>query len=58
MVEEIIKALNKEETFKRIFEQLKCTDEEFLKALSIQQEATYTTVIHNDPNYNYETVAY
>ena len=58
MIEKIIKLLNEEGTFKSIFEELRCTDEEFLKALSEQQECTFTTVIHDDPNYDGETVAY
>lgn len=58
MQEEIIKLLNEGAYFKDIFEKLKCTDEQFLKALSEQQEMEFTTVIHNDPNYSFETVAF
>ena len=58
MKKQIIAMLNNGERFKVIFEKLKCTDKEFLDALSEQQQDTYTTVIHDDPKYNGETVAY
>lgn len=59
MNDKIIDMLNNGERFKVIFEKLKCTDQEFLKALSEQQEGDmFTTVIHNYPEYNGETVAY
>lgn len=58
MHEKIIEMLNNEKSFKEIFKQLKCTDEEFLRALSEQQEYTFTNIIHNATNYDEETVAY
>lgn len=59
MNDKIIGTLNNGYRFKVIFEKLKCTDQEFLKALSEQQDGDmFTTVIHADPKYNGETVAY
>jgi hypothetical protein len=58
IIQKIIDMIHNGEYFKVIFETLKCSDKEFLKAMSIYYEMEFTTVIHNDPNYNGETVAY
>ncbi len=57
-IQKIIDMVHNGEYFKVIFETLKCSDEEFIEALSRYYETNFTTVIHNDPNYNGETVAY